>query len=1510
MSESTSNLQRLSNMPEIMDLVRLLRQNGDKVLSASSKLSLSTTLLHNLNEAFSLIVNDAEDLETSFQVCNSSKIDLFRDLKFLHDFVQKTVSLKVTHYSNNAKVHVDITKFRRLKYLELKKVCIALVKGIQGIRGQLESITCAGRQGVITVAQLLVTCGGDAGAGFVWGSLRHLSLSHNALERLDRSFELTPWLQILDLSHNLLTNAAELDCLPNLKYVNLGYNKLETVPTFNKSVTHSLRVLVLKNNYIEDISGLQGLECLTELDLSFNCLTEHSVLWPVERMSALLWMSLEGNPLSYHPKHRLLSIKHFHPSLVDNKFVLDHWPLSKSERMLVGENRVFHIRTMQSSISRENLVSLSDSTNSENTFSSLESSISKDLLVKSQCQEISGSLEKSFIKNKKKTYVKEAVIAEEEQDKKDLTNESDLLSSSHLETSMEHLETKKQILALREKFGEVNWLSSQAGTFVQDIMGLQSMPSMYSSPMINNLATTSSVSFEDTHNSSISLVENKNLSDTNTENTINETAENVNENENIEEIEENVCDNETLNNELAATLENPADTFYDPELEKGDLYLVQKKKNSNEMEEVFLVITSDDIKERDTITGKVKYSWSTTSVLSCVLGRGETTTVDIIFDTTREDRQNRRYFIELEDAKKIVLTIGKKMSARPILLKVYKCMKCSTHFSQDEEYTTVRLTYTTGKQLKCPTCASTLVIETNELSMHSENEEISVDKQENVGTPEKINLQHSESVSSIGSATSLEESRESTPSASALIKKYESDIEILSNPSQSSIEVLDEASKANLTPNRKKSSEERYASIAPSLLTITDATPVMVGLTESSSSGSLTDSICTAYENRTVKQFYNNEKLQYENAEKEVTPATNISTMLGGLLQSIKIGSNKSLLIKTEEESSSLSSNVQYSYTDFSSVDHRVKLHIILNVFEHESEELALLLRADILMHNLKEVFPGCLVLSTSKVYILRISGSEGEDPQRWLHKECSWTIDKLRSIAPLPFKQGVLVEIQQPTKLGEEYVSITFLCIVQDFQRTSNFLFYITDPPLPASCEVEFSVPEHCSTLMHNLLSSVKNHQNGDTVRILALCSSAILKYQNTTTKLQYSGLLVTASVLVILEDNMQWLLPSTKAVPVVLKEQTMSNLMGIEHNATVLILNFLDEIAGSEETWTLQFTSTGAAEAVINSIQPPWEELFSVPLQEYCKKGKMQKCSFVMILVTLFSFTVGHFGYRKRDQHIWSQNFKLCAGKMQSPIAISSFKSIPLPLPALEMIGYHDFLPTPVIFENNGHSVTLNINRNISKNQFPYVFGAMFKKGQIYEMESLHFHWGAKNNRGSEHTFNNVRFPMEMHIIHRNTAYHNLSHALNYQDGLTVLGIFFQLQDQDNENLSPILNVLSDIKWVNKKKQMNILITLSSLMPKEIDTFYTYKGSLTTPPCNEVVTWIIWSTPVAISFRQMNRFRMLSNGEDKLVDNYRKLQDIRMRKVFVRRLDSLIALKYNMSDIDFSDLKFWSWQ
>jgi len=100
----------------------------------------------------------------------------------------------------------------------------------------------------------------------------------------------------------------------------------------------------------------------------------------------------------------------------------------------------------------------------------------------------------------------------------------------------------------------------------------------------------------------------------------------------------------------------------------------------------------------------------------------------------------------------------------------------------------------------------------------------------------------------------------------------------------------------------------------------------------------------------------------------------------------------------------------------------------------------------------------------------------------------------------------------------------------------------------LPASCEVEFSIPERYSILTHNILTNTANYQTGDTVRLLAMFSSAILKSQNqVTTKLKLSGLILTSATLVILKDNVRWLIPDSDQVPLVAREQTMSNLIGI---------------------------------------------------------------------------------------------------------------------------------------------------------------------------------------------------------------------------------------------------------------------------------------------------------------------------------------------------------------------------
>jgi len=246
-------------MNGILGLASLLRENGDKVLNGQSKLSLTVALLRSLNKAFTIIVDNDEGCSNSFHVINtnsSTDVNIVNDIEFLHDFMQKVVGLKICNSAATDdcdKDTLDICKFGNLKYLELRKVPVHLLHGIQSVRAQLQSVVCI--RCIQSLEDLLLDCGADHSSGFVWSDLREAVFSYNGLDLLDRSLEFAPWLQILDLSHNKISQAAAIECLPNLKYLNMSYNLLESVPVINKDACRKLQVLVVKNNYIEDLSG-------------------------------------------------------------------------------------------------------------------------------------------------------------------------------------------------------------------------------------------------------------------------------------------------------------------------------------------------------------------------------------------------------------------------------------------------------------------------------------------------------------------------------------------------------------------------------------------------------------------------------------------------------------------------------------------------------------------------------------------------------------------------------------------------------------------------------------------------------------------------------------------------------------------------------------------------------------------------------------------------------------------------------------------------------------------------------------------------------------------------------------------------------------------------------------------------------------------------------------------------------------------------------------------------------
>ncbi|BES95455.1 anhydrase [Nesidiocoris tenuis] len=275
-------------------------------------------------------------------------------------------------------------------------------------------------------------------------------------------------------------------------------------------------------------------------------------------------------------------------------------------------------------------------------------------------------------------------------------------------------------------------------------------------------------------------------------------------------------------------------------------------------------------------------------------------------------------------------------------------------------------------------------------------------------------------------------------------------------------------------------------------------------------------------------------------------------------------------------------------------------------------------------------------------------------------------------------------------------------------------------------------------------------------------------------------------------------------------------------------------------------------------------------------------------------------HFRYSKGEQESWTNFSTSCIGQHQSPIRIYSSSALPVAIPALEMVGFHNLIPHPIWMTNNGHSVEIKSG----KKGYAKVFGALLK-GE-YEVEGVHFHWGKSNDRGSEHVINDIRFTMEMHIVTRNSQYSELKEAMNHTDGLAVLAFFFDVRERENHALRPIVREMRLIRPEGSRAAMSHSLTLASLLPPDTDLFYTYRGSLTTPPCSEAVTWILFPDPMPVSYHQVQRFRELRSEDEVLVDNYRHLQSIGRRKIFVRRApqefeDGIEGMSY------YSNPEFW---
>nr|QGA42399.1 carbonic anhydrase [Eptatretus stoutii] len=250
---------------------------------------------------------------------------------------------------------------------------------------------------------------------------------------------------------------------------------------------------------------------------------------------------------------------------------------------------------------------------------------------------------------------------------------------------------------------------------------------------------------------------------------------------------------------------------------------------------------------------------------------------------------------------------------------------------------------------------------------------------------------------------------------------------------------------------------------------------------------------------------------------------------------------------------------------------------------------------------------------------------------------------------------------------------------------------------------------------------------------------------------------------------------------------------------------------------------------------------------------------------------------GYSKANgPYTWVSHFPIAQGSRQSPVDLRSsdtrFDA------KLQPLNYH-YMPTSSrILNNNGFSFKLSFDDSSD----PCVLSGGPLDGH-FRMNQLHMHWGCDEHAGSEHSVDGNTYAAELHMVHWNSSkYSNMQQAVAQPDGLAVIGVFIQVGAEHKE-LKKITDLLPMITQQDSKIELSGLNPLL-LLPCS-PAYWTYLGSLTTPPLYESVTWIVMKEPLSISSQQLEAIQSLyslrSGKHERLLNNYRPPQLLAGREI-----------------------------
>ncbi|XP_068876948.1 serine/threonine-protein kinase 11-interacting protein isoform X2 [Aphelocoma coerulescens] len=1152
-------------------LARLLQDAGDLVLDGSSTLTLLTSTLQHLTQVFEQHLG-SRNQNRGFVALPSHPAETAAILQaqFLFDVLQKTHSLKLVHVPNCVlQSAVKIFPFKSLRHLELRSVPPHCLRGLRFVYSQLESLTCC--KCISTLEEIISACGGDLSCALPWLELQTVNFSYNSITALDDSLQLLNALRVLDLSHNKIQDCEHyLTTLTELEYLNLAYNFLSKVPNLGIFSRSKLVTLILRNNELDSINGVEQLVNLQHLDVAYNLLLEHAQLAPLSTLHYLKKLHLEGNPIWFHQNHRSAALVHVSPRAAFSNFFLNGEPLSSSDLM--------HLPRLVQSVSQSIHTSTSEKTALDR--SALESSCAADFSDnQSPAENVAVRLPRK--KSKGKIKVRRASISEPS----DTEHEPQALPLS-AGLILEHQKEMKCLASFRDRFG-ADWLQYKRHLEEHDqvpvVSRSRSADEIAGRPAAMDLQSESS----DPEQGKPQVSQERSsppLDDT------------------AKEEEPEVQLAEPVEGEQRGEEEADELMVGEEEEEMAEVDLCQpvlvsqiEGEGDPEPDWIFLRVTAKHVIEVELKAARVLHKLE----LKCLqnLETSELTwkrmdlervfpVLTLHFSYIRKDRQKRKYVV-LDDCPEQclqcileVLTPAVEENRRNQdqekgYMKL-QCLKCKQEFSQSlapwhqgsypSEVGDTKILETlvasdqgpaaAGEPIACPSCSSDHVV--------------ILPSEECSSTPlppgaDSTSEDLSDSVLEGGSQ--LEGPEEASVLASESGKFYIG--------GEDSTEM--DTSNSTRTPELGIEPEDTL---------------------HPTSHGS--DGSCGKEQG--VKSQY----LSLSHTD------TNGGSLMGSYHYSVSRGPTPSLLsLNSESEETwnlSPSVNSVLNVRDFRSVDHRLKLYLDMEVFEENAEEFQCFLKVVMVKFGRQGEFLSILVASNLKIYVLEVTGAIRGQPADWLKKNDSHYLSDISHLEVGLCHQTLRMEFENP--------KASYNLLIRNQSCCDQFLQTLTDlmQELPAKHRSKVKEIPTVEMNPQHWLWPLLDSKTTDSAAADETCFFYLLAYLIQGASVFPVTLLSTRSMLFLLEENHQWQVqPSldedheAEMPPrsnIQLKEKqpitSISNVITYRLCPCDIKLMLYDEVLKVETTWHIRTECPELLAELVEWIRRPWEEMFSIELRK----------------------------------------------------------------------------------------------------------------------------------------------------------------------------------------------------------------------------------------------------------------------------------------------------------------------